>query len=187
MNWRNSDSCYYVFGSYQLSVAVILVSVSKSSALMEGIQCTEVLWFKVSHLNLAPLSKGRQKNSSWHGRCAGWLFWMFVGGVLDFWPECTGMLYQKTFIYWTWDMPTTLNKMNLMRTQEEELAWKNGAEFTISVVSLPTNKSSPSSMGLTALPNAGGQRACLSLWFQSVRMIVQRSCCGLKWVTNVVS
>ena len=41
-------------------------------------------------------------------------------------------------------------------------------------------------MGLTVLPNAGGQRACLSLWFQSVRMVVQRSCCGLNWSTNVV-
>jgi hypothetical protein len=177
----------YIVGSYQLSMTVILLSVSKNTALMQGSKCTEALWFKVSHLNLAPLNKERQKNSSWHGRCAGLLFWRFVGGVLDFWPECTGIMYQKRLIYWTWDWPKEHNKMKPMRTQEEELAWKNGAEFTISVVSLPTNQSSPSSMGLTALPNAGGQRACLSLWFQSVRMVVQRSCCGLNWVTNVVS
>lgn len=42
-------------------------------------------------------------------------------------------------------------------------------------------------MGLAALLYAGGQRACLRLRFQSVRMVVQRSCCGLNWVTNVVS
>jgi hypothetical protein len=47
---------------------------------------------------------------------------MFVGGVLDFWPDCPGIRCQRIVIYCTWDCPRDKNKTNLMGTEEEELA-----------------------------------------------------------------
>jgi len=43
----------------------------------------QALLFGVGYLNLAPISDGRQKNSSGHGRCADWLSGGFVVGALE--------------------------------------------------------------------------------------------------------
>ena len=95
-----------------------------------------------------------------------------------------------------WTSPTQnrpgrphLNFQNTREKRGESLAnfFSICAELTHSLLRSTTKQSSPSSMVLAALLYAGGQRAGLSLWFQSVRMIVQRSYFGLTWVTNVVS